>query len=342
MGKAYGSMTDADIALLDSGNQEEAVKKTFNGRSNPASTDWMLRLSAEQDGHEVTEQDLIDAFEDWAWTGQLEQGGETSYRHYQIFMQATSRVRLSSIRSRLEKKHGLHVGYIQPRRSSVGSCIAYVTKDTTRLAGPYMYGDLNQHDEQGKRSDLEQLRDAILKEGLSYSELLENGELSSILSRHLQYAKELWAVHQKQKFGLKDREVKVTYLWGAPGVGKTRKVMSDHDRQDVYRVTNYKHPFDEYEGEPVLVLDEYNSQLDFQFLLNVLDRYPLRLPCRYADRYAGWTEVWIVSNKPLSGQYIYEDEETRPALDRRIGEVIHMDRESALDDFDVDDDECWL
>lgn len=117
--------------------------------------------------------------------------------------------------------------------------------------------------------------------------------------------------------------------------------MSDHDREDVYRVTNYKHPWDEYEGEPVLVLDEYNSQLDFQFLLNVLDRYPLRLPCRYADRYAGWTEVWIVSNKPLSGQYIYEDEASRPALDRRIGEVIHMDKKSVLDDL-ADDDDCWL
>lgn len=341
MGKAYESMTDADIARLDGGNQEEAVKKTFNGKSNPSAADWMLRLSAEQDGRELTEEDLVAAFEDWTWMGQLEQGGNTSYKHYQIFMQAKSRVRLSSIRARLEKKHGIHVGYIEPRRYSVGSCVAYVSKDTTRLAGPFVHGEIDLHEEQGKRSDLEELRDAILKEGLSYSELLENGELSSILSSHLQYAKELWSVHQKRQFGLKDREVKVTYLWGAPGVGKTRKVMSDHDREDVYRVTNYKHPWDEYEGEPVLVLDEYNSQLDFQFLLNVLDRYPLRLPCRYADRYAGWTEVWIVSNKPLSGQYIYEDEASRPALDRRIGEVIHMDKKSVLDDL-ADDDDCWL
>lgn len=343
MAKAYGSMTDADVERLDRGNQEEAVKR-WNGNRNPSGRDWMLRLSAEQGGRELTEQDLVDAFEDWSWTGQLEQGGNTSYKHYQIFMQAENAVRLSSIRKRLEKKHGIHVGYIEPRKYSVGSCIKYVSKSATRLAGPYIHGDIDKRDKQGQRSDLAELMDKV-RSGATLGELLQDEELAPVISKRLQYTKELISVEQKKRLGFKDRELKVHYLWGKPGIGKTRKVMSEHDRAEVYRVTNYEHPWDEYEGEPILVLDEFASQLPFQLLLNVLDRYPLRLPCRYADRYAGWTDVWIVSNKPLAEQYENMDVRVRPALDRRISEVIHMTGETVSQDSvegDDDDDDWYL
>ena len=60
----------------------------------------MLTVSAEQNGREITEADLVDAFEDWSWMGQREEGGHTGYRHYQLFMQATSRIRLSTVRAR--------------------------------------------------------------------------------------------------------------------------------------------------------------------------------------------------------------------------------------------------
>lgn len=95
----------------------------------------MLTVSAEQNGREITEADLVDAFEDWSWMGQREEGGHTGYRHYQLFMQATSRIRLSTVRARLEKRHGIHVNYIEPRRYSVASCVAYVSKKETRQAG---------------------------------------------------------------------------------------------------------------------------------------------------------------------------------------------------------------
>ena len=72
---------------------------------------------------------------------------------------------------------------------------------------------------------------------------------------------------------------------------------------NVYRVTNYKHPFDGYKGEPVILFDEFRSSLPLPDMLNYLDVYPLMLPSRYADRVACYTRVFIVSNIPLEEQY---------------------------------------
>ena len=63
-------------------------------------------------------------------------------------------------------------------------------------------------------------------------------------------------------------------------------------------------------------------------MLNFLDGYPLQLPCRYNDKPAFYTKVYIVSNIPLSKQYekIQEEEpETYKAFLRRIHNVIRID-----------------
>lgn len=312
---AYGEMTADDRKRLTEADQAKTVK-SWNGNSNPSATDWMLRLSAEQNGEPVTEEQLAEAFEDWSWMGQLEQGGHTEYLHYQIFMQATSRIRLSTVRARLEKKHGIHVGYIEPRRYSVDSCVAYVAKKETRQAGPFIHGEFDQHDAQGKRNDLEELRDAVVK-GASVTDVLNDPDLSVKASRVMPWLEKMAGAQQAARFSQEDREVTVHYLWGKSGLGKTKSVL-DGDRSQIFRVTNYEHPFDDYAGQSTLVLDEFAGQLPFQLLLNVLDRYPCKLPCRYHDAWAGWTTVWIISNKPLKHQYQDVEPEVRAALDRRI------------------------
>lgn len=305
----------ADRKRLDEGDQAKTVR-SWNGNNNPSATDWMLTVSAEQNGREITEADLVDAFEDWSWMGQREEGGHTGYRHYQLFMQATSRIRLSTVRARLEKKHGIHVNYIEPRRYSVASCVAYVSKKETRQAGPFIHGDFDMHEDQGKRTDLEELRDAVVK-GASVNEILNDPELSLKAARFMPWLEKMVGAQQAARFSQEDREVTVHYLWGRPGLGKTRSVL-DGDRSQIFRVTNYEHPFDDYSGQSTLVLDEFAGQLPFQLLLNVLDRYPCKLPCRFHDTWAGWTTVWIISNKPLERQYQDVEPQVRAALDRRI------------------------
>ena len=100
------------------------------------------------------------------------------------------------------------------------------------------------------------------------------------------------------------RDIQVTYLWGPTGTGKTRSVLesADHPR-DVYKVHDYKHPFDGYRGQDIILFDEFRSSLKLEHMLNYIDGYCVELPCRYHNKVSQWTQVYIVSNLPFEEQY---------------------------------------
>ena len=119
-------------------------------------------------------------------------------------------------------------------------------------------------------------------------------------------------------------DLKVIYVSGSTGLGKTRNILDSHGDDHVYRVTDYKHPFDTYSGEDVLVFEEFRSDLPIGSMLNYLDVYPLQLPARYNNRQACYHFVYIVSNWELEDQYhnVYlEQPETWKAFIRRIHSV---------------------
>ena len=65
-------------------------------------------------------------------------------------------------------------------------------------------------------------------------------------------------------------------------------------------------------------------------MLNYLDGYPLMLPCRYANRQACYTKVYLISNVPLENQYrgVQMDEPlTWKAFLRRIHHVVEYTAE---------------
>lgn len=98
-------------------------------------------------------------------------------------------------------------------------------------------------------------------------------------------------------------KLKVYYIWGKSGTGKTSGILDAHGDENVYRVTNYKHPFDGYAGESVILFDEFRSSLPLADMLEYLDIYPVSLPSRYADKVACYETAYIVSNYPLEKQY---------------------------------------
>ena len=120
------------------------------------------------------------------------------------------------------------------------------------------------------------------------------------------------------------RDLEVTYISGPTGLGKTRSVMEKYGYEEVFRVTDYEHPFDSYKGQNVLVFEEFRSSLKISDMLNYLDGYPLELPCRYSNKIACFTKVYIISNIDLSEQYLSVQEEhyeTWRAFLRRIHKI---------------------
>ena len=124
------------------------------------------------------------------------------------------------------------------------------------------------------------------------------------------------------------RKLEVSYIYGATGVGKTRTVMEHFGYENVYRVTNYKNPFDNYNGQDVILFDEFRSSLPISDMLVYLDGYPVNLPCRYSDKPALYTKVYIISNISLEKQYVevqkYEPETYKAFLRRFTNEEIEL------------------
>lgn len=137
------------------------------------------------------------------------------------------------------------------------------------------------------------------------------------------------------------RTLEITYIWGETGSGKTRSVMEAYGYSNVYRVTDYAHPFDGYKGQDVILFEEFRSSIPLATMLPYLEGYPIELPCRYANKVACFTRVFIISNIPLEKQYpnVQMDEPASwAAFKRRIGTVVELNKEYEVlpDDPDFD------
>jgi len=100
--------------------------------------------------------------------------------------------------------------------------------------------------------------------------------------------------------------------------------MDKYGYGNCYRVTDYKHPFDTYDGQDVIIFEEFRGGLKHGDMLNYLDGYPLLLPCRYFNRQACYTKVFIITNIPPDAQYLNVDDASRNAFFRRITKIVRI------------------
>lgn len=168
----------------------------------------------------------------------------------------------------------------------------------------------------------------LIRDGKTNAEILE--ECPSAYSK-MAYIEQTRQTLLEERYKDTWRSLDVTYLWGEPGSGKTRSVMERYGYSNVFRVTNYdSHPFDGYKGQDVVVFEEFRSGIKIQDMLNYLDGYPVMLPCRYADKVACYTKVFLISNIPLESQYPNvqaDNPETWAAFRRRIDGIIEITKQ---------------
>lgn len=197
-------------------------------------------------------------------------------------------------------------------------------KEETRIDGTQEEFGECPIERQGARNDIADLYDMI-KSGMSDYEIMEQ---SPDYLLHLDKIERARQSIRYEDYKEKWRDLQVTYIWGDTGSGKTRSVMEKYGYSNVFRVTDYQHPFDNYKGQDVIVFEEFRSSLKIGDMLNYLDGYPLELPSRYANKYACYTKVYIITNEPLSAQYSSNVQlsaiETYNAFLRRIHRVLRF------------------
>lgn len=246
--------------------------------------------------------------------------GEQQTPHTHLYAAFKNAVEFSTIQQRF---YGAHV------ESAKGS--HRENRDYIRKEGKWLNDakhETNLPDTFEESGELPPESDKRQKQSERILELVENGASNAEILREcptaLNHLRNIDAARQtllEERFRNEYRNLAVTYIWGKTGIGKTRSVMEKYGYANVCRVTNYAHPFDSYHGENVILFDEFRSDLPTKDMLKYLDGYPLMLPCRYGDKVACFTIVYIVSNIPIEQQYpnVQHDEpETWRAFLRRF------------------------
>lgn len=245
--------------------------------------------------------------------------GEQGTPHLQGLLSFTQPKTFDTLRKYLKNNH------IEQVKGTFTQAMEYCKKDGDFIE----FGDAPI--EQGKRNDIDDFIQAV-EQGYSNSELLK-----TYPSQYLRYQKMIADIRENtiyEKYKNSPRlDIQVIYIHGSAGVGKTRYIYETHGYENVYRVSDYKNPFDAYNNEPVIVLEEFRSQLTLSLMLNLLDIYPFRLPARYNDKMACYTTVYIASNWSIEQQY-RDIQQLHPlswqAFLRRIHKVWNFDKEPPL------------
>lgn len=179
------------------------------------------------------------------------------------------------------------------------------------------------NERQGSRTDLAELYEMI-KDGMSNVEIMEKNPKYMM---HLDKIERARQAYKESLYMDTWRTIETTYIWGTTGSGKTRSVMEKYGYSNVYRVTDYDHPFDSYKGQDVILFEEFRSSLPISDMLKYLDGYPVEFPARYVNKTACFTKVYFCTNIDLRSQYRYiqeDEQETWQAFLRRIGSVCIM------------------
>ena len=235
----------------------------------------------------------------WCMADEL---GECGTYHTHIFGSFSNAVRFSTIKGKFHKAHiEMCQGTSQQNRDYIfkeGKWEKDKKRETHLPETRYEYGQIP-IERPGVRNDLADLV-SMIEDGMSDVEIVKESPQHVLnLDKIERYRQRVIEDRYKGEF----RNVYVTYVYGKPGVGKTRSIMEKYGYTNVYRVTNYKHPFDGYKGQEVIIFDEFNSSLKITDMNQWIDGYPVELPCRYTNKVACYTKVYIISNIRLEDQY---------------------------------------
>ncbi len=268
------------------------------------------------------------------WCMSDETGLESNLFHTHLYIVFENPISWKSIAKHFPNVHRDMViqGTSQQNRDYVfkeGKWLSDPKADTNHRDSHEEFGELP-NERPGKRTDLDELY-SMIKDGYSTYEILEHNPKYLMQVDRIDRVRQL--VHEQQ---FKDvwRNIDVTYIWGIPGIGKTRYVMDKYGYSNVYCVTDYDHPFDGYKGQDVILFDEFRSSIELSVMLRILDGYPVELPARYNNKVACFTKVYFCTNIDIRCQYPNKQREeplSWCAFLRRINRIkVHEDEYSTV------------
>ena len=235
-------------------------------------------------------------------------GNITKTEHIHVFVYSKSPMRFTTFKNRFPMAH------IEKAYGSIKDNIDYIqksgkwkdtTKEETIVEGSFFEYGVVPTELIEKDAVMGKLLEDI-KDGKSIVEIIEENPKFAFRIKDIESIRQTYL---NEKYSKENRDLIVTYLYGATGVGKTYSIFKKYGAENICRITSYSSSqggviFDNYDNsQNVLTFEEFHSQISIENMLNYLDVYPLRLPARYNNKVACFTRVFITSNVPFENQY---------------------------------------
>lgn len=236
--------------------------------------------------------------------------GENGTPHLQGYIELGNAQRLSGMRRLLARAHW------EGRRGTRDEARTYCMKDGEWVE----FGDWEAGG-QGTRNDLRDLM-RTMRESRCLMTVME--QYPTLTSRNLRFVEKYQQLSEKED-SRDFRKVNVQVYVGDAGSGKTRKAHEDHP--EIFTVNSDEaFPFDGYDGEEAILIDDFYGGIKYGVLLRILDGHQFRVNVKGGHRYARWTNVIITSNKQPTEWY---QRGLEPALARRLTSVTVFRNEEA-------------
>lgn len=173
---------------------------------------------------------------------------------------------------------------------------------------------------QGKRNDL-----------IDVVETLKTNTITETAITHpiqfIKYHNGIKALKQEMLKKTKKIPPRVIWIYGKSGTGKTKYVYDNHDQDDIWKSHGSLQWFDDYEGQKVALIDEFREHFcSLSYFLEVLDRYPLRVPVK--GGFVNWIPeiIYVTSCYPPNELYknVLDNHNKIEQLLRRIHEIKNL------------------
>lgn len=208
-------------------------------------------------------------------------------------------------------------------RGTPEQAVAYCRKSETRVPGGVRCERGRLPEGQGARSDL----------ALVAQEVQRGTREDAIFSRYpREYLRYSGGIRRALSLQGKRRSEKTEVLWyfGPTGTGKSRKAAEDYPM--AYWKSGHDHWWDGYEYEEAVIVDDYRADFSkFHFLLNLFDRYPLRVQVKGSSLWFCSKVIVITCNKSPCDIWANRCGEDIKQLLRRIDKVVFFTHLGAME-----------
>ena len=292
----------------------------------------------------ITKEDIIKTLEDWAKTKDIkyyliEHNANPQNKHWHLVIEFPD----NSVCKFSTVKNKFPYGDIETCKYGVKNCVQYLVHLNNPEKYQYSWDEvisnsnkLETYKIEGKRTKkikIDYIINQILAGNIKEYEIADKieGELYTLYGNRIKRAFEY---KNEESVIINDRNMQVFVLQGPPRVGKTSfcKAWAKKHHKSICLSSTGKHAADEYRGQEVFVLDDYNyNATPIDDMKKLLDPHNnTGIAARYHNKmFQNVDTFFICTNTPISKWYKDESSDDREAFFKRISYVLDFENMSS-------------